>query len=949
MKTSNPFEPARYIVGIDLGTTHSAVAFIDAQGDLSQVETFAIPQLTASATVERLNTLPSFHYQPARGEFTDEDLALPWSDGVRRPLVGAFARDHGATVPGRVIVSAKSWLCHSGVDRSAALLPWHGESNVKHHSPGAVSGYYLEHIRMAWDHEHPDAPLAEQNLVLTVPASFDEVARELTLAAAQRAGLPDLCLIEEPQAAFYAWMNSADPAEKRALKPGQVVLVCDIGGGTTDLTLIQVDAGEEGDLSYRRIAVGDHLILGGDNLDLALAHHLEERAGGEKLSPAAWSTLVRRCQQAKEALLQPDAPESHTINLPVRGKSVVGGTRQIEVARDEVVRLLADGFLPPVTLLDRPETRKSGFQEFGLPYAPDAAITRYLTAFLSEHADPLGPSDRGAVRPDHILFNGGFFSSPVLRERLLSALTSAFDADDGWEPGVLDNPHLDLAVAHGAVRYGLARSGEGVRISGGLPRAYYLGVGHADSDQPPPCRAGLERRRKAVCLLPAGLEEGASITLSDRTFQLLIRQPVEFPLFTSSVRLQDQPGDLVAANDPSLRPMPAIKTVVQSGRKRSAETVEVELHASLTEIGTIEVWCAEVKGRKRKWQLEFDVRGTTRSDVDAGGENADGADVSGETVVQDCLDVLSRALGPEQAIAANRMVKELEAATGMERNTWPPALLRGWFEELMEHKSSRKRDAETEGRWLNLLGYAMRPGYGFSVDDWRIKQLWPLFNEGVSHPRNEMCRAEWWILWRRIAGGLSETQQKQLATLLVGAWYARIRNVPGRKPEKMKNFQFGDHESAECWRLLGSLERIRPAVKEKLGGLMSQWVLRKGAKVSNGAAVWALGRVGARVPSYGSLNSVVRAEVVEPWIAKLIREPAGHPEVSFAVMQMSRLTGDRYRDVSGEVRKQVVTWMKAGGSPEHHIELVHKGGSLDTGEQNRSFGEALPPGLHISG
>lgn len=939
MKKNKSLDSAHYIVGIDLGTTNSAVAFVNVQDETSQVETFRIPQLTAPATVERLKTLPSFHYQPARGEFQPGDLTLPWIDDHRRALVGAFARDHGAEVPGRVAVSAKSWLCHSGVDRSAALLPWHGESNVKHHSPGTIAESYLEHIRMAWDHDYPDAPLAKQELVLTVPASFDEVARELTLAAARNAGLPNLCLIEEPQAAFYAWMNHATDEDARALTPGQIVLVCDIGGGTTDLTLIQVDVDENESLAYRRVAVGEHLILGGDNLDLALAHHLEEREGFGQLSPAAWSTLVRRCQQAKEALLHPDAPQSTTINLPVRGRRIVGGTRQIEVTRDEVAQLLVDGFLPPVTLNDRPATRSSGFQEFGLPYAPDAAITRYLTAFLVEHAEQLGHTALGAVRPDHILFNGGFFASPILRNRLLTVLKSLLETGDGWVPGVLENPHLDLSVAQGAARYGLARRGKGVRISGGLPRAYYLGVGHADPAQPP----------EAVCLLPAGLEEGASVELSERTFKLLIRQPVEFPLFRSNVRLKDRPGDLIASTDAALRPMPAIKTVVQSGRTLSAETVEVQLHALLTEIGTIELWCAESGGRKRKWQLEFDVRASAQAEPGFSQEIRTVAEVPDEAVVESSLTVLNRVLGPERSAVPNRLVKELETACAMERASWPPSLLRSWFEDLMGLESSRQRDIETESRWLNLLGYAMRPGYGFSADDWRIQQLWQIFNDGVAYPRNEMCRAEWWILWRRVAGGLNDVQQRKLASPLIASWSARIRSVPGRKPEKMKTFQFGDHECAECWRLLGSLERLRPATKEKLGNLLLQWIVRKGSGVSNGAAVWALGRIGARIPAYGPLNTVVRTEVVEKWVAELLQQPNADPEVSFAFMQMCRLTGDRYRDVSDELRQQVLAWMDANDAPQHPMDLVRDGGVLAAEEQNHSFGESLPPGLHICG
>ena len=899
----------RFVVGIDLGTTNSAVGFIDMDRAEAQVQTFPIPQLVAPETIEARDSLPSFHYEPAAGEFKSAE-----------PFVGVLARDHGAAAPGRLIVSAKSWLSHSGVNREAALLPWHGAEDANKLSPGDASSRYLAHIRQTWDAAHPEAPIAEQDVVLTVPASFDEVARELTVEAARSAGLPKICLLEEPQAAFYAWMRHQQKSDNMA--PGQTILVCDIGGGTTDLTLIRVEEGQDEEpLTYRRIAVGEHLLLGGDNLDLALAHYVEQKLGSsEKLSPAVWSVLVRRCQQAKETLLQPDAPKTYTLSLPARGRSVIGGSRQVELAHDEVVKLLVDGFLPAVKKGEPPVIRQSGFQEFGLPYAPDAAISRYVTAFLA---------DQGDVRPDYILFNGGFFESAVLRDRLLNVLETAFD----WKPGVLDSNRLDLAVAHGAAEYGRVRRGLGTRITGGLARTYYLGVGQ-NSGKP-----------TAVCLLPAGLEEGHSIHLAARKFKLHIHRPVEFPLYTSSIRTQDQAGELLALDPEQMRPMPSIKTVIGSGKKKKVGTVEVELHARLTEIGTIEVWCKETHGN-REWRLQFDARAATQTERSVEEDVANRQGLVDEKTVSQSLAHIQSVLGPEYKGDPGPLLKELESITDSERSDWPPALLRRWFEAIIKMDRCRQSGAMLEARWLNLAGYALRPGYGFAIDDWRVAQAWKLKQNGVVNHRNEMCRAEWWILWRRMAGGLTENQQLELANPLIKQWNTRINN-PNAKTKKQNDFQFGDHECAEVWRLLGSLERLPVALKKKTGDLLIQWIEQKGPRISNGAAVWALGRIGSRVPSYGPLDTVVDAETVESWIMRLIALPDASYETAFSLMNLARRTGDRYRDLSETARTSVLDWMKSNNASDRLIELVSDGGQLDSEEQDHTFGEALPPGLHL--
>ncbi|MBI5365943.1 MAG: Hsp70 family protein, partial [Planctomycetes bacterium] len=548
-------------MGIDLGTTNSAMAFVDTQDAERAVRDFRIPQLVAPGTVEARDVLPSFHYEAAAGEFGAGALALPWAPQAGpRTAVGLFARDHGTTVPGRLVGSAKSWLCHSGVNRMASLLPWQGAADVERLSPVAVSARYLGHLRAAWNHAHPRHPLETQEVVLTVPASFDEVARELTVEAAAQAGLPRVVLLEEPQAAFYAWLHAQGDAWAKRVRAGQRILVCDVGGGTTDFTLIEVEPGKRGEVLFHRVAVGEHLILGGDNLDLALAHHIEDRiAGTGKLEPRRWGTLVRTCRQVKETLLGADPPERLTVNVAGSGSRLIGAALTCEVTRAEVAALALEGFMPRVELDASPAARRSGFQEFSLPYAPDPAITRYLAAFLRAHpataaeAAAAGGRGRKAARdpvlPDLVLFNGGWFESALLRDRLVEVLTSWFgEARKAGKKApieVLESARLDLAVARGAAYYGRVRRGEGVRITGGLGRAYYVGVD-----------TGREEERSAVCLLPAGTEEGQGVDLSERSFELLIRRPVEFPLYVSSTRTTDAPGDLVAAAPEQLTALP---------------------------------------------------------------------------------------------------------------------------------------------------------------------------------------------------------------------------------------------------------------------------------------------------------------------------------------------------------------------------------------------------------
>lgn len=947
MREESTSELPRFVVGIDLGTTNSAVFYADTEERPWRLEVFEVHQLVAPATIERRESLPSFHYEPTSAEAAGGALALPWAGGAAAgQVVGTLARDRGAEVPGRLVASAKSWLSHSGVDRTAALLPWHGAPEVRKVSPMEVSSRYLAHVRQSWDFAHPEHPLAEQDVILTVPASFDEIARELTVAAARAAGLSRVVLIEEPQAAFYAWIYRREDAEEplgageAALEAGQTVLVLDVGGGTTDLTLIRVEEQDDAELRFRRVAVGDHLILGGDNLDLALAHHLEGRLAKNGLDRRQWSVLIHRARQAKETLLGRTAPESLTVTVPGSGSKLLGGGLSVELGRDEVRELLIEGFLPRVGLGDRPAPRASGFRELGLPYAPDSAITRYLAKFLASHSEAGGtpgaastseaggtPGTGGAVRPDVVLFNGGFFAAEALRERVLAVLADWF-GDGEWTPRVLRSRRLDLAVAQGAAYFGMVRRGEGERIQGGLAHSYYLGAS----------RRG-EPARSAVCLVPAGLEEGRDVTLEDQSFELLIREPVEFPVYTSSTRSGDAPGDLVEVDPEQLRALPPIRTVIRSGKKKAAERVAVQVHARLTEIGTLAVWCSEARG-DRSWRLELDVRSAVHSDAVAHEGAGEAAGVVPEETVAACRGLIDETFGRSGKTARpDQLVKRLEEAVGQTRWDWPPLLLRAIWQALLERQAGRGFSVAHEARWLNLLGFALRPGFGVAVDDWRMARTWQLSHRGLGHRRNEMCRGEWWVLWRRISGGLSAGQQQALAQPLL----AQLKGPSGEKLRRRP------HEAAEIRRLLASLEWLEPATRQQLGEEALAELEAHGTKAASGAHHWALARLGARVPAYGPPNAVVDSEVVETWLERLMAIKEGRRELAFAVMQLARRTGDRFRDVSEPLRERAAAWLEAAGARHHYAQLVRRGGELETGEERLVFGDSLPAGLTIRG
>jgi molecular chaperone DnaK (HSP70) len=936
--------PSRYVVGIDLGTTNSAVCFVDTEQPAWQVKVFSIPQLVAPGQIEARDTLPSFHYQPPADEAAKGPLKLPWSEGNPNAAGGFYARDFGGNVSGRLITSAKSWLCHSGVNRTAPILPWHAADDVERLSPVEASSRYLAHVRDAWNYRHRAHPLEKQDVVLTLPASFDEVARELTVEAAAKASLSRVVLIEEPQAAFYAWIYKHAESWSDLVSRGQKILVCDIGGGTTDFTLIRVRRGEGGKVQFHRVAVGDHLILGGDNFDLALAQHIEKKLiGGSKLPSRQWDLLVRLARQAKEQLLSVDAPESVNVTLPGSGSKLIGGSQSVSISKGEVHELLVDGFMPLVALDDRPAPRRSGFQEFGLPYASDPAITRYLAAFLTAHryvaleenagqVSNLSKNDSGLVenqscdsaRPDVILFNGGVFQSPVLRLRLIESLSRWF----GRESIVLDNDRLDLAVARGAAYYGMVRRGQGVSIAASLARTYYIGI----ESQPP----------QAICLLPGKAEPGQEIKLADRQFDLLVSEPAEFPLYVSSTRLADRPGEMFAVDSEQMTALPPIRTALKTRRRSERGTVAVELHAKLTEIGTLELWCSEVGG-ERSWRLQFDVRSATQTDIEAHESAAEREGVIDEETWRAITAVLAGTFGTAGNDDPDGLVKRLTGAVQLERGDWPTSLLRRIWETLVELEAGRRKSPRHEARWLNLLGYALRPGYGLAVDDWRVAETWRTVQGKLAHAAAS-SRTESLILWRRIAGGFSAGQQKAIAEPLLATLRSlHRRQTTGRQTEA----QLPPHESLETLRLLGALELLPVETKLEIGNMLLELVPKRKLDQVRPAIAWALARIGARVPVYGPLNTVISAADAAAWLEKLLEYGDTDAMSQFAAVQLARRTDDRYRDIPEPLRDRVLAWLQDASASPHAINLVRTAGQLDAEEQTRVFGESLPKGLRI--
>jgi hypothetical protein len=963
---------ARYLIGIDLGTTNSALAYVDLErkprSDRPEIQTFSVPQLLAPGEMGKRPLLPSFLYIPGSHDLPAGATALPW-DPARSETVGEFARSYGARIPGRLVISAKSWLCHAGVDRSAPLLPWTAPPEVSRISPVEASARYVRHLAEAWNYEmarvRPEDRIEEQPVVLTVPASFDDVARNLTVEAARRAGLKNLTLLEEPQAAFYCWLAYHDPSEIAALKPGDRCLVIDVGGGTTDFSLIQA-VEQQGELGFVRLAVGDHLLLGGDNMDLALAKFVEKRLpGAGRLDAAQYGMLTQACRLAKETLLSRKPPESYTVTVMGRGRQVVGGAQHAALTASEVSQVLFEGFFPLVPREAEPiRGARIGLHEMGLPYVSDPAISRHLATFLKRHGQAAGPGasplpptpllqgERGVSdRPEAVLFNGGVFQPQALRNRLVEVLQQWYSSPaQRWQPLILTNPSLDLAVALGAAHYAWLRHTQGRRIGGGMARSYYVGVAGPENAAPDQegKSAPKDDQVTVLCVVPQRLEEGKEITLERPELELALGQPVMFPLYTSTVRGRDNAGEVLHVAPNQLLQLPPLHTILRGGKRSGIRTVRVRLAARSTEIGTLELWCAALEGSNR-WRLEFNVRDLVPEEEAAAAGAAPGfTDVWPESQVQEAGRLIRSTFGSaEGVLRPKELTKALEAAVEAPRHRWPTGLCRRLWEFLAEIAEQRKLSPGHLARWYYLVGYCLRPGFGDPLDRFRVEQLWKLLHAPVrpvgpsqrTASRGPEGGADYWIMWRRVAGGLPAPLQQAL--------FERLR--PTLLPVKGKGaVKPGANELAEMWRAAASLERLDVKQKDLLGQTLLK-SLRRSPVPTYG--FWALTRLGARVLLSGPLNVILHPAVVEKWLDQLLTFTPGHPSEeaawAFCLVQLARLSGQRALDLDDPHRERVLSTLRPLAVPQHWIRMVEEVTELEGDEQSQMFGESLPIGLRL--
>jgi hypothetical protein len=877
-------------IGIDLGTTNSAVAYIDPReaedSSFPPIHILPIAQYVGPETVEERRTFPSFLFL---GD---------------REYVGVYARDQGALVPTRLVHSVKSWLSNPDVDRSAKILPWDSQETGRVLSPVEVSARYLAHMREAWE-RRMGTPFAEQDVVLTVPASFDEEARELTVEAAAQAGLARLTLLEEPAAAFYSWIANHLAQSRQNLFDGQVVLVVDVGGGTSDFTLIRVARAEDR-VEFTRTAVGRHLLLGGDNLDLTLAWLVETKIGAP-LSIRQRNAVRRQCTAAKERLLADPNLPAVEVTVVGAGTSLVGGVKKAEILREEALELALEGFLPFCDLAEKPaEEKRSLFRELGLPYVSDPAVTRHLAAFLS------GAAEHAPNGVDAILFNGGFFIPDVCRERVADVVERWY----GRRPVIFENRDLDLAVAVGAAYHSFARSsGAGVLVRGGLPRAYYIGIG-----------AETGAGARAVCLAPRGTEEGAALELDLEDLQLVANRPVSFRLYSSLTRTEDALGQVVEfPPEEDVHTHAPLYAVIRFGKRAGEKLIPVKLGARLTEIGTLEIW-AESKISEHRWRLQFELR---KKAAEADPSRRPAAVIPEEAV--EAAKGLIRAVfapGGEEPAPPEELPAKLEQALGLGKNSWPLTTLRQLADVLLETAEGRKLAAAYELRWLNLTGFCMRPGFGYPGDDWRIEQARRVYASGLAFANRMENEVQWWVFWGRVAGGLNRNQQIDVFQRLASTLLPR-----GGQRQRVNSSLL-----REMWRTAASLELLPMQTKIELGDALAARAQKGEAGDSDS---WCLARLGARELFYGPANQAVPATAAARWAQALLP----HPRAAEAVVTIARRTGDPVRDLPPAALDQVRQSVAVRPDGERLAAILEGEEALDSGALDRMFGEELPSGL----
>jgi molecular chaperone DnaK (HSP70) len=926
---------ASFLVGIDLGTTNSSLSFISADPGANSSPTLldhCPAQITQPFEWADRPLLPSFLYFSTGNDLPEGCLQLPWSPKESSPtriVVGEFARKQGDSVPGQLVHSAKSWLSCPGADRKERILPWPGSENTPKISPVEASAAYLDHLAKSWAHTQGNRhTLGGQTVVITVPASFDDVARRLTLDAAKQAGIPNPLLLEEPQAAFYCWI--AEQERSAELRSGMTILVVDVGGGTTDFSLIETFE-KDGEIAFERKAIGDHLLLGGDNMDMALARNLEEKISPKsRLSNTQFQALIQQCRQAKEILLGDAPPDQFTIHLEGRGRSIVGGALNYDIPRDLVTHIVADGFFPLCPLDSTPKTpRRQGAVQPGLPYAQDAAITKHLASFLHQHHGVDKP-------PDAVLLNGGSFHSKVLCERILDFFRYNYPEKPVQQ---LRLKSVDRAVSRGAAYFAWRLKTGKNTIRSHAAKSYYLALEQNQKD--------LER---VLCVLPGNSPEEHEHLINQHQFSLTLGEPVRFPLLSSTVRLEDKAGDIQEIEKGRLHPLPALHSVLTGGRKSGQRTCKVHLISKLSSIGTLDLFL--VDENLNRWHLDFNLA-ENQSDASGSEKQPDGHQETPETLIPESL--IEEALANIRAVfpdsegpgveSPSELTKVLEKTLETQRENWSVTVCRRLWSGLLQGATSRRASPSHLSRWYNLGGWTLRPGFGHPQDSFQVEQLWKALHApapGKSGIRQPEGGAELWVLFRRVAGGLPPGKQ----TLIIE------RLKPFLLPSKSKPpFKPSLAEFMEMWRCAASLERIAPAIRIQLAEMLHK-KLQAGPEDCPDWQIWCLGRLGCRRPGYASIASVLPRESVVTWLETLLKtKPKSKTSgkvLGLALAQIGLRTNNAALDIPEIFRDQIRDRLKNLECSTSCLELLDEndGKSLHSLVE-AGLGESLPLGLQL--
>lgn len=960
---------AQFIVGIDLGTTHCCLAYAPISAP-TDVQLLPLLQRVGPGQMAERPLLPSIRYHPSDEELAVDDAALPWSstllDGEPQGAwFGTYPYWLGGKQLGRLVTSAKSWLSHPRADRTAAILPWSesvGQSKnvdtaktdtktdtkggAPKVSPIIASASYLCYLRDAWNHQFPDAPMTQQHVVVTLPASFDDMARVMTRQACRLAGLNEVHLLEEPTAACYDWYRRVQQGQQEPPENLSQILVCDVGGGTTDFSLLSVTAVAP-DLQVQRTAVGDHLMLGGDNIDLALAGLVQQQLGSDvrKLSLSQLSQLMVQTRQAKESLLAQSGPEEVSVTVLGQGGGLLAGAKKGVLSREAVQQLVLDGYFPEVEYETPLQQGGSAVVAFGLPYARDPAISRHLVAFLRKHQQAGIPPV-----PDAVMFNGGLFKSDLLRERLVAQLS----AWRGSPVRVLENPAPEYAVARGAVAYGAALLGETHKIKATLPRHYFL------------LAAGLDGQ--GICLLPKG-SETAQIHPLGQQFALRVGEPVQMHVVASTLPRHFAVGELVDLVDIEPVPLPPLQVVIDPPEDSAERVLEVpvRLSASATDIGTLELQCQPVMDSQtnalwpadQQWRFEFDGVLNSTDSPDSGSCGDHNHLPTPHANTAQALAAVEAVFGKADAQAAKahppgKLRAQLEKTLGA-RDSWNISTLRAMADKLLSLSKRRRRSAAHERVWFWLMGYCMRPGYGVVGDTDRMAQLWNLFDAGLQYDTESQNQSHWWLLWRRVCGGLVLTEQQILAErvleLLQRLSSGKRQKLKGKGAALLKAQAAGQGDAV---RLLGMLELLPLAQRTNIG---EQLLKQLKQDINNESLWWSLGRVGARQLLSADRQLPIALQPLPPatvarWLPVLIEILKGKKTfpieaAAFSVMQISQRTNDAIFNLEPALAQSVAAALSALKVPERWVQAIESVCDQDDADQKMRLGEQMPHGLRL--